>query len=133
MGMYTQLHFAAKLRKDVPAEVVEVLRFMARGTEGAPQTPDHPLFSTERWRCLFTMDSYYFDADTRSTMRFDGVLGAWLLNVQSNVKNYDGEIEKFLDWIDPYLAKYPGDFLGYSRYEETEQPTLIFKRGERDV
>lgn len=131
MGMYTEIHFNSELRRDTPSEVLAVLRYML-GDGDEPPLPDHPLFSTTRWRYLFTMDSYYFDADTHSTLRFDDIAKTHFLCVRSNIKNYDGEIEAFLDWIDPYLEKYPGDFLGFSRYEETEQPTLIFKRDSGD-
>lgn len=131
MGMYTELHFNAELRKDTPSEVIELLRWMARtGTDlkRRPETPEHPFFACPRWPVLFTMDSYYFDADTHSTLRYDDIAERYYLCVRSNLKNYDDEIEKFIDWIDLWLAKEPGDFLGFYRYEETEHPTLIYKR-----
>lgn len=95
--------------------------------EDAPDPlPEHPLFRTERWDVMLHMDSYYFDYKTTHLLKFDDVGVAWSFNVTCNVKNYDGEIEAFVDWIMPYCDKYAGDFLGYSRYEETEEPRLIF-------
>ncbi len=32
-----------------------------------------------------------------------------------------------MDWIDPYLNKRTGEFLGLNRYEETDEPTFLFK------
>jgi hypothetical protein len=129
MGMYTEFHYNVELRKDTPPQVIDVLEFMVgeRGVD-PPPTPDDPFFQAPRWRYLFTMDSAYFAADTHSTLRWDELFGAWFLNVRSNLKNYDGEIEKFVAWIDPYVDAYAGDFLGFYRYEETEDPTLIRKR-----
>lgn len=69
------------------------------------------------------MDSEYFPALTCSKM--DTHFGI-KLSVRSNLKNYEGEIGKFLDWIAPYLEAYPGDFLGFHRFNGTEAPVLIF-------
>lgn len=128
MGMYTEIHFNSELKKDTPKEVVEVLKYMVEDCEKPLELPDHELFKSERWEILFKCDSYYFDADTHSTLRFDEISGSYYLCVRSNLKNYDSEIEKFIDWIDPYLDKFDGDFLGFYRYEETEEPTLIKKK-----
>lgn len=125
MGMYTEIHFNAELKKDVPVEIVSVLRYMLGEVEPRPPLPAHPFFETDRWHVLFRMDSYYFDADTHSTMRLDKISGAYYLCVRANLKNYDQEIDKFVDWITPYLDKHDGDFLGFKRYEEDEWPTLI--------
>jgi hypothetical protein len=126
MGMYTELHFNSELRKDVPQDVLDALHYMVGRVEAEPTLPDHPLFLSSRWRSVLLCDSYYFDADTHSTLRFDETAGAYYLCIRSNLKNYEGEIEKFIDWIRPYLAKEQGEFLGFSRYEETEDPTLIY-------
>lgn len=81
---------------------------------------------------MLCMDSYYFDADTISTLRFDDIGNSFYLCIRTNLKNYDSEIEHFIDWIMPYLDKYEtGQFLGFYRYEEDEQPTLIFYKEEK--
>ena len=72
------------------------------------------------------MDSYYFDADTHSTLRFDDISDSYRLCIRCNLKNYSDEIQKFIDWIIPFLDKYEGEFLGFYRYEETEVPTLVY-------
>lgn len=127
MGMYTAFHFASELKKDTPKEVIEILKFMDRQKEECPkQLPEHNFFKCNRWGYLFTMSSYYFDAKTSHFFEFDVITDSYFLTVTSNLKNYDNEIELFIDWIHPYLAKYDGDFLGYSRYEETEEPTLLY-------
>ena len=127
MGMYTEFHFNASLKKGTPEGVLNVLRYMVGDIEDRPQNlPDHDLFKTQRWWLMLVCNSYYFDADTHSTLRFDDINDSHYLCVRSNLKNYDSEIEKFCDWIMPYLDKFPGDFLGFSRYEETEVPNLIY-------
>ena len=126
MGMYTELHFNSELKEDVPKQVLEVLEFMVGNNETEPNPPSHELFQDTRWAYMLRCDSYYFDADTRSTLRFDKIGNCYYLCIRCNLKNYADEIEKFLDWIMPYLAKEEDDFLGFSRYEETEEPTLIY-------
>lgn len=129
MGMYTEFHFNVKLKKDLPEEVLSVLKYMVRDGEEPEDLPDHIFFETRRWSVLFTMDSYYFDADTHSTLRQDGINSAWYLCVRSNLKDYDDEIRHFLSWIHPYLAVSEDDLLGFWRYEEDIAPTLIYSWG----
>jgi hypothetical protein len=130
MGMYTEFHFNSKLQEEVPQEVIHILYYMLSSEveDAVPVVPEHPLFDTTRWPVMLRMSSYYFDADTNSTLRFDDIAEQYYICIRCNLKNYDSEIEKFIDWIDPYLDKYEGEFLGFYRYEETEVPTLIYKK-----
>lgn len=91
MGMYTELHLNVELKRDVPESVLAVLRHMVADDEGEPPAlPDHPLFATERWRYMLQFDSYYFPADTHSTLRLDDISHTWYLCVRCNLKNYGG-------------------------------------------
>lgn len=129
MGMYTELHLNAALKEDTPQAILDVLRFMVGAEDTEPvMIPNHALFSKGRWRMMLNCDSAYFDAPTRSEVIRNVRHGYTTLSVRCNLKNYEDEIETFLDWIDPWLAKEPGEFLGFYRYEESEQPTLIFKQ-----
>ena len=130
MGIYTELHFNSRLKENNPSEIIMILKYMV----GEIRTsllilPDHKLFTNDtNWRYMLQTDSYYFDADTQSTLRFDNISNTHHLCIRANFKNYDNEIELFLDWIMPYLGKIKGDFLGFFRYEEDETPTLIFMK-----
>lgn len=127
MGMYTQLHYGVRLKKNTPQQVVDLLQFMLGDEAKKPtELPDHDLFRTSRWSYMLTCDSYYFNYKTCSNMRLDDIAGQWFFSVTCNVKNYNNEIEKFIDWLMPYVEAMEGDFLGYSRYEETETPTIIY-------
>jgi hypothetical protein len=130
MGMYTAFHFNVELKSDVPLSVLTILKYMVRSQPGEQlqvSLPNHPLFSETRWRFMLQCDSYYFSEDTYSTIRYDEIGSCWYLCIRCNFKNYSNEIELFLNWIDPYLANVPGDFLGFYRYEEAREPTLIYK------
>jgi hypothetical protein len=73
---------------------------------------------------VLTCDSYYFDSITDSKMEYNNTDCKYHLNVRSNLKNYDSEIENFLDFISPYVET--DGFIGYMRYEESDEPALIY-------
>jgi hypothetical protein len=127
MGMYTEFHFNVELRKEVPPNVINALaKILNMPFDEAMELPEHPLFRASRWAHMLTCDSYYFSADTHSTMRFDEVAHRWFLCIRCNLKNYDDEIEKFVSWITPWIEAENEAFLGFMRYEEDETPTLFY-------
>lgn len=127
MGMYTELHFNAELLPETPAHIIETLEYMLDNSKPIPTMLDHELFSASRWSYMLKCDSYYFDADTHSTLRFDDISDSYFLCIRCNLKNYDQEISKFISWIMPFIDAEPGDFIGFYRYEESNEPTLIYK------
>ena len=129
MGMYTEFHFNAELKEDTPEDVLGLLRYMTGETRDRPdKTPDHELFETGRWFLMLCCDSAYFDMSTASGLHRSGTFSFWYLSIRTNFKNYDNEIDKFLDWIHPYLNKDDAEFLGFYRYEDDENPTLIYMK-----
>jgi len=142
MGMYTEFYFNAKLKDALPDIVVDVLdTMMGHKAEMPGHLPDHPLFSCRMWEHMLRSDSFYFDSVTCSfisdkvrrytekpfTELRKKVGDPWFyLNIKCNLKNYEEEIEKFIDWIRPYLDKDEGEFLGFHRYEESEEPVLVY-------
>lgn len=128
MGMYTELHFNAELKSDLDPGVYDLLRYMTGQSETEPAAlPDHELFEGDRWRFMLQCDSYYFPAVTCSRLYLDRTSrDSYYLCIRCNLKNYEGEIEAFLDWVRPHLWAFEGDFLGFHRYEGTETPTLIY-------
>ena len=132
MGTFTELNFNSVLKKDTPIDVINTLRVMVdelAKKENPTPLPDHELFKDEesRWNIMLLCDSYYFDAETHSTLNYDDLIGSHVLCIQTNFKNYDNEVALFLDWINPYLDKVKGEMLGYYRYEEDRKPTIIYK------
>lgn len=139
MGMYTQLVIGVELKEGTQPAVIDMLRYMV-GDGLLPPLFSHlpqnvacdDFFDCSRWGALLRCDSYYFDWDTKFTFNEDTIRGPgksiWCLTGSSNLKNYSGEIAKFLIWIAPHLDT-GGDykeFLGFLRYEEDVHPTLIY-------
>lgn len=128
MGMYTEIFF----RAEVDDEAYNVIRAIHNREDY--DWPDHPFFRTDRFDVITTMSSYYFpQANHVEFARDDSqyVKGQWV-SFRSNLKNYDGEIEKFFDWVSPHCRSsgYDKTFIGYSQYEEADEPTIRYKVGD---
>ena len=130
MGMYTELNIGVEVESE--PKVINILKYMLGDTETFPELDDNVLFNTDRWKWMLRSDSYYFDAQTDSKLFVDELHGKdkpmYYLNVRCNLKNYCEEIDKFLNWLSPYIKTY--GFIGYTRYEEYEDPTLLYKTEE---
>ena len=129
MGMYTELNIAVRLK--LSDNALEILEFMTGQSDNEDfELPFHPLFmsGTDRWKYMLYCESAYFDHTTCSSLvnqkDFADEDMERVLNVRCDLKNYNDEIENFLDWIYPY-SKTKG-FIGYMRYEEDGDPTLIY-------
>lgn len=127
MGMYTDFCFDAIIRSDVPANVVTVLCQMRDHDASFDKIlPDHPFFRCDRWMQIGHCCSAYFPAEPRFIFEKRSLGNDYVLNIRCNLKNYDSEIERFIDWIKPYVDAVPGEFLGFYRYEEAAHPTLVY-------
>jgi hypothetical protein len=132
MGMYTELIFGASLKKDTPKEVIDILQYLMKPTKKDKEKltiPDHPFFSCDRWRMIFTCSSFYFGVnESVRKMWFEEIGYQWRISTRSNLKNYDSEIEKFLDWIKPYIESGSGwnEFYAIVCYEEARKPTIYY-------
>ena len=132
MGMYTEFVCAVKLEKNVDENVVVILDSMVNNRNWEltqniidENFEDEEFFKCDRWKWLFTSDSYYFNGITNTIFKLDDISKTYFLTIRSNLKNYDGEIDKFLKWIKPYITRYD-DFIGYKQYEEIDEPDLIY-------
>lgn len=127
MGMYTELIFGAALKKDTPDDVINTLKYMWCLTEEKPR--NYPWKDGSRLDYLVNCSSYYFGVSTSvKHMSFDEITGRWILSSRSSIKNYNREIETFLEWIKPYINKGSGirDMFAIVTYEEDEEPTIYY-------
>jgi len=127
MGMYTEIYINVDLKKDTPDDVIKVLKAMC-DQECKEVLVDYPY----KWICLFSNMSYYTPSTNCRFLEFDNISNQWSLLGKGDIKNYGNEIEEFFEWIMPYVDGYPGDFIGYSRYEEDQKPTLMFLPEDED-
>jgi len=129
MGMYTELRMAVELKEHTPDEIINILNYMVGNHKDDPKHSEymeHDLFKCDRWHFMLRCDSYYFDTETNSTLKFDRITNTYFLNIQCNFKNYENELNLFLDWIVPHIEPTHGKFIGHEMYEEDVIPTLLF-------
>jgi len=126
MGVYTEIYVNVDLKKDTPEEVIEVLSAMCFPDCLQNKLEGFPV----RWAYLFGNGSYYTPNTSARYLRYDDISKQYSLLGKGDIKNYQGEIEEFFEWLMPYIDSSEGDFIGYSRYEEDDVPTLYFKKGE---
>lgn len=126
MGMYTELIFGAELKKETPNEIIEALKYMLGEIEEKPK--DFPL-PDGRCEWLFQGSSYYFAINKPvKKMWLDEIDNCWHISTRSNIKNYENEIETFLEWIKPYISSGSGDRDMYAIviYENSSEPTIYY-------
>ena len=130
MGMYTELNLTFSLEKDTPIQVYNILNYMINGGKFIFDIPNHKLFNTEdlRWEIMLNCTSCYFTDIVASKIELHKCGDYTSVHCHSNFKNYEDEIELFIDWIKSYIHNHDGEklFLGYSRYEEDENPILYY-------
>lgn len=123
--MYTELIFGARLNENTPNDVIETLKFMMGETDVKPEAFPFP---DGRCEWLFRGSSYYFGVHKAvSEMYYDEIARAWTISTRSNIKNYEGEIETFLEWIKPYIYSGSGSREMYAvvTYEDGE-PKMFY-------
>ena len=123
MGMYTEIFVNVDLIESTPDEVIQTLKAICGKDHDSPFLVGKP----NRWKMLFNSGSYYTPNTECAALTFDEIGDQWSLIGKGDIKNYENEIEAFFAYIEPWVED---RFMGYMRYEENEEPTLMFKRGE---
>lgn len=115
MGTYTRLHLSFKLKKDTPDEVINVLKRIIIDDKIDKTINNVPFFNDcLRWYHLFQGKNCEWQLITK--MFFNKHY--WCIEINSEFKNYDNEIELFLDWIKHYIiGRKKLLYLGYSQIE----------------
>jgi len=120
MGMYTEIYVNVNLKEDTPDDVIAVLKKMCN----LDYVDGHPA----RWGLLFNSGSYYTPNTSCAKLTYDKIGKQWSLLGKGDIKNYGSEIEEFFEWIKPHVEDPDpdGEFIGYYRYEENREPTLVY-------
>lgn len=128
MGMYTELSMRCGLKKDVPQYVIETLKYMLDYTlypelkEGPEETRE---IITGRQTRMLQLASYSFHPYSKSSLDYNPIVETYYFSTMFSIKNYEKEIEKFVEWLTPFIDADDGTFLGYKLYEEGNEPQLL--------
>lgn len=125
MGMYTELIFGAEFKKDTPKELIDTLRYMVGDLT---DKPDRYLWSENRNPINWGGSYYFAISKTVSKMWYDEISESWTLSSRTNLKNYNGEIESFLELVKPWIQSGSGtrDMYAITIYEESAEPTIYY-------
>lgn len=132
MGMYTELIVGCTLKKNLPKVCVNALTLISNRKEINENDKETEEFIKEY--DLYNIcwsESAYFGAPSHCIFRRleDNCEDYYSLSIRANLKSYNGEIEKFLEYIRPYVYWGSGTHELYAMtiYEEDKEPTLWFK------
>ncbi len=132
MGHYTEFSFQANLRKDTPSEVINLLnrvvnerdlghdKVLFKTSDVFKPEFDHVFFKCDRWYMLFLSTNGCEGMKTT----FSKVKNYYELSIHSEFKNYDDEVDYFMDWIKPFIVgRKKKQYVGYWKSESS--PTEI--------
>ena len=133
MGMYTELILGCGFKKSIPQDLVYTIATLAEEVEILNSLPKDckMLFNS---RNPLTGDCYSFVPVSTAKFWYDDIANCYYLASRSAIKNYDHEIQKFLELIKPYIDQGSGalDTYAYVHYEEAEQATIYSLHDEEE-
>lgn len=140
MATRTRLKCKIVLRKDTPEGVLSILkRVLIRGDLGINKVifesedvfkPDstHEFFKCENWYMLFLST----DWEDIGGGKMYQERGYWVIDLETQFRCHDDEIEKFVDWITPFVVgRKKKKYIGYWRVEYTSEETNIYIEREK--
>ena len=131
MGMYTEILLTCDLVEDTRKDIVNWLSAMIDYNsilEDVGEKAPNEMTST-RFRNGLLGGSYYFYGQPMMEFDYDDISKTHHLTVLTNIKNYENDIERFINMLTPYIKAWEGDMLGYVRYEEDRLPTVMMWNG----
>jgi len=131
MGTYTELILGCRLKKETPDNVIETLKWMARLSK---KEPARLAFKTKSGRNPLTgyICHYFGIIEPQAPIfKFNKIAESWFLGSRAALKNYENEIEDFLEWIKPFIEQGSGENNIYAIVigEHSEEP-VIYYNGE---
>ncbi len=119
MGIYTEIFVNTDFKEDTPQEVINAITAMCNKDHNSEWLKDKP----KRWSWLFNNGSYYTPSTECGKITYDTISCRYSLLAKGDIKNYNCEIEDFFDFIKPWCEE---GFIGYYRYEDAREPTLVY-------
>ena len=102
MGYYTTLKCKFKLKKDTPDSVLNLLKKVLIDIDLDCENllVKHEFFQCEKWKNLFLSTNGSDIQGGRLYKEND----YWTVDLHTEFKDYENEIDKFIDWINPYIV-----------------------------
>ena len=127
MGMYTELIFGATLKETTPTYMTDAFNQVINDKDAKLSGEAKQFIDEYSLSKLIWCTSYYFGAhNNKPSCVFDKIANRWCISFRANCKNYQNEIEKFIEFIKPYVeyGSGPTNIFAIVQYEEDDYPTL---------
>ena len=129
--MYTEFIFESELSKDTPKALIDAFTPVSRKDTGIEITSNKLEISKfiEKFdlNMLVNCCSAYFPAQQSFfNMYYNKYSDTYGIFIRSDLKNYEQQINEFLEFIKPYVVMGCGsnDIYAYVLYELDERPTI---------
>ena len=132
MGMYTEFIFGCSLSKNTPKVCIDALNYIINNDEVALTPEVQEFINKYDLERLFLSTSYYFGAASPvNKFHWDDIGNAYQISTRSNLKNYENQIQTFLEYIKPYVESGSGeyDIYAYVHFETLCFPTIYTMQG----
>ena len=132
--MYTQFSFTFSLKDDTPIKIINILEYLIDSENNRlpfiSMNENDKLFNTKtkRFQYMLNTSSCYFTDISYATLQHNKCGGYSAFHCIASIKNYDNDIELFIDFVKDYIYLHGEEklFVGWSRYEEDEKPILYY-------
>ena len=131
MGYYTTLKCKFKLKKDTPDSVLNLLKkvLIDIDLDCEDLLVKHEFFQCERWKNLF-LSTNGSDIQGGKLYKENDY---WTVDLHTEFKDYDNEIDKFIDWINPYIVgRKKKQYIGKWKDENMNNYINIYIEREND-
>ena len=122
MGMYTEFLLKCNLKKNLPEDVVAVIKYLFAKGEMPEVLPDHRFFKYDNWYAVGRGTSRHTPVRCLEYTYRKQITGIFS---RSEIKDYYSQIQEFLDWLSPYMNHTEGECIGWTWYCECNSPKLI--------
>ena len=125
--MYQEFYMNSSLI-NLTDNIIKLLKFMTgdMSIEQISLTSDE-LFKLDRWEYILQSESSRFDSISKSSLDYSAIDDCYFIRVSCALNNDKNQIQKFINFINPYLNKKHGEFLGYIREEDSNEPIILKK------
>lgn len=129
MGSYTQVKLRVTLKKETPQRVLDGIGWLIYSGMDAFKPDKHPLFQCSRASVMLNTNRS-FDSWEPPTTSPGSDEGTIVFTCHSDVKNYDSEWQKLLDYLSPWVEAQEDVPLGSFQPETRDKPSpIVFRKG----
>jgi len=133
MGMYTELVLGCSIKNN--PEIITAIHWLLDNSKNKTNCPSIlPQGGRIDWMFNSSGSCYFGGPSGIHHFKYDTISDCYRFSARFNIKNYDEEIQKFLEWLRPFIDQGSGSRGWYAAvtYEEADEPTLFYLDAKDD-